>query len=181
MRFHFRFRQVHHGLDKVFQQGNCCFFIECFSQLLSSVEIFREGALIEQFYEHFDAFVVFDVFEDFYCVDFFLFVVSVEIYFVQEVLVKLLLVAIFAEVDVFEFCHSEFAQPGQTVLLVERTLLFSTAFENPKLVVFLNIFLFFGVGPAVIANQSSNTFAVSDAFTNLIGVVRHHTVFFLDQ
>lgn len=144
-------------------------------------DILGKSPLVEYLDEHFDSLVFLCVLEDLNCVDAFVLVLLEILQLFGEVCEKLLLVAVFGQIDVFEFGEAVFAEPGQTVLLSKRSLFLSLALEDPELVVFLHIFLLFGVVPAIGSQQIAHVFTISDAFADLVAFLRDHAVLFLGQ
>jgi len=115
--------------------------------------VFGKGALVEDLDEHFDAFVVLGILEYLDRIDLLFLVVLVELKFLLEVVEELLLVAVLGEVDVFELHQAVLVQPCQAVLFAEGTFLLSLPFQYPELVIFLHVFLFFGVVPPIAVQQ----------------------------
>jgi len=96
----------------------------------------------------------------------------------QIVLVELLLVAVLGEIDEFKPRQAKFRQPCKAVFVSKRTLFLSPAAEDPKLVIFCSILLFFFLGsaPSVVVDQPDDVLPVTNALADLDGLAGHHSI-----
>lgn len=126
--------------------------------------------MVQELDEEFDAFIFLDVLKDLDSIYFFLLVIPIELNLASKIFKELLLVAIFAQINIFEFDQPILAQPSQAVLVPKGSLLLSPPLEDPKLVIFLDILLFFRVSPSIIAYQTPYAFPVSYSLADLVGL-----------
>ena len=113
-------------------------------------------------------FVFFHVFIDSDRIEVLALVLLVELNFIVKVLVKLFLIAVFAQVNIFELSQAKLGKPSQRVFISKWPFFFSLSFEDPKLIIFLRIFLLFRIAPAIVVEQACDVLVIPDALADLI-------------
>lgn len=164
----FHFSQILHRLNKTIQHRNSILLIQRPSLLLPFRDVLRQCSLIQYLCEYLYALIFFHILVDSDRIEVLALVLLVELNFIVKVLVKFLLIAIFAQVDKFELSQTELGEPGQRVFITKRSLFFSLSLEDPKLIIFLGIFFFLRIGPPIIVEQTCHVLIVSDSLADLI-------------
>lgn len=166
----FHFSQILHRLNKTIQHRNSILLIQRPSLLLPFRDVLRQGSLIQYLCEYLYALIFFHILVNSDRIEVLALVFLVELYFIVKVLVKFLLIAIFAQVDKFELSQTELGEPSQRVFITKRSFFFSLSLEDPKLIIFLRIFLFLRIGPPIIVEQTCHVLIVSDSLADLIRI-----------
>ena len=167
-------RDNSHRLNKVLQHRGEYFFCQWFWWFVFDSNVIGEITLVGNLGKDFYSFWLSSKLIYFKCIDFFvIFLLKICDYFLK-VLVKLLLIPVPRQVNIFESTKTMFVVPCKSILISKRTFFLPSAHKGNELVVCYFLLFLFDILPSIFSNAIQNIRSFSYPLTNSISLLWHH-------